>query len=288
MGSRPRSTSSRKSVDRRIEELQAKLRKDRYASTGREPINVEQELEESRAHVRSIERKVRLKGKRVLDLGSGTGQKALAMAEHASFVHGVEPQKQEHEMSLLKQEYFGVKNVRFYLAGAERLPLDDASVDVITSETVLEHVQDVEKTMAESARVLRKKGKLYLMCPNYLWIYEGHYHLYMLPYMPRWMFKVIARLTGRDPAFIDSINYTTPRLVRRLLADNGFRITRDFSAEALRSLLVSGRPGKAAKTHPAFSRVAGALRAVGLGRIVYGILMGTGLYPVIDLAAEKD
>jgi SAM-dependent methyltransferase len=43
-------------------------------------------------------------------------------------------------------------------SGAERLPLEDASVDIVVSDNVLEHLPDVPAAMAEIARVLRPGG----------------------------------------------------------------------------------------------------------------------------------
>ena len=54
----------------------------------------------------------------------------------------------------------------------ERLPLDDASVDLIVSDAVFEHVMDAEFVSTELARVLKPGGWLCARTPN-RWGYIG-------------------------------------------------------------------------------------------------------------------
>jgi SAM-dependent methyltransferase len=51
-------------------------------------------------------------------------------------------------------------------AGAERLPLRDASVDVVASESLLENVSSAEGAVAEAARVLRPGGWFWVTTAN--------------------------------------------------------------------------------------------------------------------------
>lgn len=57
------------------------------------------------------------------------------------------------------------------VGNAERLPLADASVDVIISNAVLEHVRDLPATLAEIERVLKPGGYVYVEIP-----FMQHYH----------------------------------------------------------------------------------------------------------------
>lgn len=55
------------------------------------------------------------------------------------------------------------------------IPLDDSSVDIAVSHSVLEHVEDLDKTLREIDRILRPKGWLYLtVCPLYYSSYGAH------------------------------------------------------------------------------------------------------------------
>lgn len=57
------------------------------------------------------------------------------------------------------------------VANAQRLPFDDATIDVVISNAVLEHVQNLEATVAEIKRVLKPGGFVYVEIP-----FMQHYH----------------------------------------------------------------------------------------------------------------
>jgi SAM-dependent methyltransferase len=60
-----------------------------------------------------------------------------------------------------------------FLDACGNLPLADATMDVVVSSQVLEHVLDVERYLAESHRVLRDDGLL-LLSTHGTWIYHPH------------------------------------------------------------------------------------------------------------------
>ena len=93
-----------------------------------------------------------LVGRRVLDIGCGTGRAAEALAARGSRVWGVEP---EPEMAALARER--VSNVK--VAPAERLPFKDGWFERALMWLVV-HLVDRPRALAEAARVLRPGGRL--------------------------------------------------------------------------------------------------------------------------------
>jgi SAM-dependent methyltransferase len=83
----------------------------------------------------------------------------------------------------------------------ERLPLADASVDLVLSMQVLEHVQEPERVLREIDRVLRPGGVLYLSAPNYFSFSEDHYRVLWFPGLTHRTGSWYLRLRGRDPEF---------------------------------------------------------------------------------------
>jgi SAM-dependent methyltransferase len=55
-----------------------------------------------------------------------------------------------------------------------RLPFDDASFDLVISNQVVEHVEDLEAVLAETTRVLRSGGSQYHHFPSRGVVREGH------------------------------------------------------------------------------------------------------------------
>lgn len=99
-------------------------------------------------------------GDRVLDCACGTG----VMAAHAQDLVGAAGEVIALDPSLPMLAVAADRGVRRRVAGiAERLPLPDASVDVVTMGYALRHVADLGVAFAELARVLRPGGRLLIL-----------------------------------------------------------------------------------------------------------------------------
>lgn len=93
-----------------------------------------------------------LAGRRVLDIGCGTGRASEALAARGSRVWGVEP---EPEMAELARRRVSTVKV----APAERLPFKDGWFDRALMWLVA-HLVDRPQAFAEAARVLAEDGRL--------------------------------------------------------------------------------------------------------------------------------
>jgi ubiquinone/menaquinone biosynthesis C-methylase UbiE len=65
----------------------------------------------------------------------------------------------------LRQAHLRVPDALLLKADVCALPLDDASVDVVVSENLLEHVPNDELALAEIARILRPNGRAVIVVP---------------------------------------------------------------------------------------------------------------------------
>lgn len=162
-----------------------------------------------------------LAGKRVLSVGCGTGGFTVVAAQHGAQVVGLDPDAEAVAIAQEKAQLEGLDPHHFVVGVAERLPFPDRSFDLVQCYTVLEHVQHVAGSIAEMLRVTKTDGVLYLHSPNYLRWYEGHYKLLWPPLLPKPLGRFYLRLRGRPSRFLDSLNYLTPRWVRRAAAAAG-------------------------------------------------------------------
>jgi 2-polyprenyl-6-hydroxyphenyl methylase / 3-demethylubiquinone-9 3-methyltransferase len=96
-------------------------------------------------------------GKRALDVGCGGGLLAEEVARLGFRVTGVDPSEPSLETARAHAREEGLE-IEYLAATGEDLPFDDASFDVVYCCDVLEHVESVDRTVAESARVLKPGG----------------------------------------------------------------------------------------------------------------------------------
>jgi len=102
-------------------------------------------------------------GETVLDLGSGGGLDAFVAAREVGpegRVIGVDMTPSMLERARQAAREAGFANVEFREGRLEQLPVDDASVDAVTSNCVINLVPDKSLVFREVARVLRPGGRL--------------------------------------------------------------------------------------------------------------------------------
>jgi ubiquinone/menaquinone biosynthesis C-methylase UbiE len=102
-------------------------------------------------------------GETVLDLGSGAGFDALLAAQSVGptgQVIGVDMTGDMIARAEENTQRMGVQNVEFRLGYIEALPVEDASVDVVISNCVINLSPQKAKVFQEAFRVLRPKGRL--------------------------------------------------------------------------------------------------------------------------------
>jgi ubiquinone/menaquinone biosynthesis C-methylase UbiE len=99
----------------------------------------------------------------VLDIGSGSGTDALIAAMltgPAGVVYGLDMTVAMREKLLRIVTARQIGHVRVVEGNAEQIPLPDASIDVVTSNGVLNLVPDKPAAFREIARVLKPGGRL--------------------------------------------------------------------------------------------------------------------------------
>jgi hypothetical protein len=101
-------------------------------------------------------------GERVLDVAAGIGTSAMLLAtEHDVDVLGIDLGSTQVARAAARAEHAGLTSrVRFQIGDAERLPVDDASVDAAICECSFCTFPDKTVAATEFARVLRPDGRL--------------------------------------------------------------------------------------------------------------------------------
>jgi SAM-dependent methyltransferase len=99
-------------------------------------------------------------GSTALDVATGTGHTAFALAPHVNLVVGLDltPEMLAEARALRAERR--AANVVFCVADAHTLPFRNASFDTVTCRRAAHHFADVHQALAEMRRVLRTDGRL--------------------------------------------------------------------------------------------------------------------------------
>lgn len=102
-------------------------------------------------------------GETVLDLGSGGGIDVLISSKYVGEkgkVYGLDMTDEMLELANKNKQNSGAKNVEFIKGYIEDIPLVDETVDVVTSNCVINLSENKEDALGEAYRVLKKGGRL--------------------------------------------------------------------------------------------------------------------------------
>jgi SAM-dependent methyltransferase len=99
-------------------------------------------------------------GARILEIGAGTGQQALALSQRGFDIVAIEMPDSNYKDARVFPvlEYDG-----------KHIPLNDANVDIVFSSNVLEHVPDLHQMNREIRRVLKPNGYCVHVMPTHSW-----------------------------------------------------------------------------------------------------------------------
>lgn len=105
-------------------------------------------------------------GERVIDVGAGPGFLAAEMAAEVGIdglVVAVDPSEAMRAMAAGREMASGSAPVQHRSGDATALPVDDGTMDVLTSTQVYEYVADVPAALAEARRVLKPGGRVFVL-----------------------------------------------------------------------------------------------------------------------------
>ncbi|PYN16886.1 MAG: hypothetical protein DME05_06975 [Candidatus Rokuibacteriota bacterium] len=150
-----------------------------------------------------------LKGRRLLDVGCGTGGFSLLAAEAGADVWSVDESPEAVALTAAR-----TSAERAMVATAESLPFEDASFDLIYCYSTLEHLADAGRAVGEMVRLLRPGGRLYLHSPDR----RG------CPGLPRALSRAYLAARGRPTAFLDTLRPLTFAECRALVQRAGGQV----------------------------------------------------------------
>jgi ubiquinone/menaquinone biosynthesis C-methylase UbiE len=115
-------------------------------------------------------------GKIVLDVASGSGYGTKILSHDAKKVYGVDISSSAINYA---KKYYANNNLEYRVGEGSQLPVEDNSIEVVTSFETIEHIADYKKFLKEVKRVLTNDGQFIVSTPNDLEFTQGnHFHLH--------------------------------------------------------------------------------------------------------------
>lgn len=142
-----------------------------------------------------------LRGKKVLDIGAGTGRLSLRLAEKGAKVTALDLSQKMLEK--LKQKN---RKIRAIIADAEKLPFPDNSFDFVIAAFFIVHLKDPAIFFDEAYRVLKGGGRLIATNVNQ---------------------KEPPEINSKDLVFKIESYYHRPEKIVEMLKDLAFNIVRE-------------------------------------------------------------
>lgn len=100
---------------------------------------------------------------KIADLGAGEGVLSQLLAQHAETVYCIDnsPKMVEFGSELARKN--NIDNLCYKLGDIEKVPLNDASVDLVLLSQALHHAQHPKQAIGEAFRILKPAGKLIIL-----------------------------------------------------------------------------------------------------------------------------
>lgn len=119
-----------------------------------------------------------------LDLGCSLGYISNYLARYFKRVDGVDVDR----FAVAKARTLNKrKNLSFYVSSENKIPFKDKSFDVVIFNQIYEHAQNPTKVIKEIQRILKNRGVCFFGARNKLGIFDGHYSLPFIAWLPRFI-----------------------------------------------------------------------------------------------------
>jgi ubiquinone/menaquinone biosynthesis C-methylase UbiE len=140
--------------------------------------NVHEYYSNSDRVLRNLSRITDLKGKKVLEIGAGTGRDSLDLIRYGAIVYQLD--YATNALKLMK-DVAEESKLEVHLIGGDafQLPFNDGTFDIVFHQGLLEHFREPKATelLKENARVVKKGGWLLVDVPQRYHVYTVMKHL---------------------------------------------------------------------------------------------------------------
>ena len=160
----------------------------------------------------------------VLDVATGTGDVAFKLSPKSKSITGIDIASNMIKLANIKRIKKNAKNTNFLVGDAENLPFSDNSFDLVTISYGYRNVSNQIKALKEFNRILKPKGKLYILefSEPTNFIVSPFYKFYSYKVMP-FVASIFTKKYAYDylPESIDM--FPKRKSIKKSIQDNGFK-----------------------------------------------------------------
>ena len=159
------------------------------------------------------------------DIGCNAGTQSRCWLSEGHRVRGVDISRDLIALARQRNADFESR-ARFDVGSATSLPWDSAQFDVCLLPELLEHVDDWRSCLAESIRVLKPGGTLFVSTTNVLSPRQQEFTLPLYSWYPSWMKKICVRKALTDApqlanfATYPAVHWFSPYSIRKFLSEH--------------------------------------------------------------------
>lgn len=128
-----------------------------------------------------IHKYIRNNNATVLDVGSGNCWMLNLLSNNYTKI-GIDLHSHNHFIDSTFIDFMNTKSSHFVFSDACKVPFPDATFDIVCSNEFVSHVKDIDETLVEQIRVIRKGGILLIMDANPLNI-ETFFSCFIVNYL---------------------------------------------------------------------------------------------------------
>jgi len=183
---------------------------------------------------RNVSREIR--GKRILDFGSGDGLYAMEFSKDGAEVSGIDI---DSALISISNEFARLKghSASFVNYLNQRIPFADNYFDYAYCLQTFEHLDDPASSIRELCRVIKKKGLLHLSFPNRLYPFDDHAKLLITPWLPYKTADLVTMLCRRhNLRYYSNLHFHSFLAFRNILNKSGVKFSVIFKNDSPTSI----------------------------------------------------
>ena len=183
-------------------------------------------LEEAELTIQLLKKVGASKSSSILEIGGGLGLVYAFLRKEGYNIVSIEPSASSYdgryETALRIFRILGVSPQGWHPSPAEETSSLKRKFDVIVSNNVLEHIQDLDSAFESMKNALKKGGIMWHNTVNYIIPYEPHFNMVLFPFFPK--LTVLFKPELKNSSLWNGLNFITAAELKKICKKHNLKI----------------------------------------------------------------